>query len=145
MKVLYLSRLIRGDVLTTTTFLARRTHLCSLNEDHRLHRLMLCIWHHADLCLLHQLNPADRDGAFLDFPPDAELGGDPYTTKASGGFWLELSSPDGERKWPICFGFKEAGHSSGSTADSEIWSLVGAQDATLKEMFLRFSNKSRSP
>ena len=98
MKTLYLSRLCRGDVLTTTTFLARRVHFWSLNEDRRLHRIMSFIWHHADLCLLHQLNPADRDGAFLDFSPDAELGGDPYTTKASGGFWLEPSSPDGERK-----------------------------------------------
>ena len=61
----------------------------------------------------------DRAGAFLDFSPDAELGGDPYTTKASGGFWLELSSPSGERKWPISFGTKKATHTSGSTADSE--------------------------
>ena len=50
---------------------------------------------------------------------DAELGRDPYSSKASGGYWLELSSPCGERKWPICFGTKKAGHSSGSTADSE--------------------------
>ena len=77
--------------------------------------------------------PKDREGAFLDFSPDAELGGDPYTTKASGSYWLELSSPCGERKWPIAFGSKKATHTSGSTADSETWSLVGANDATLKK------------
>ena len=132
MKIMYLSRLCQGDVLTTTSFLARRCHYSFLNDDRRLHRLMSYIHHHVDLCLLHQLHPRDRDGASLDFSPDTELGGDPYTTKASGGFWLELSSPCGNRKWPISFGTKKATHSSGSTADSETWSLVGAQDATLK-------------
>ena len=129
---MYIARLCRGDVLTTTTFLARRVHSWSLNDDRRLLRLMSYIYHHTELCLQHQLNPADIEGAFLDFSPDAELGGDPYTTKASGGFWLEISSPCGERKWPVCFGTKKAGHSSGSTADSETWSLIGAHDATLK-------------
>jgi hypothetical protein len=132
MKIMYMSRLCRGDVLTTTTFLARRVHYWSVNDDHRLLRLMSYIQHHADLCLLHQLSPADKEGAFLDFSPDAELGGDPYTTKASGGFWLEISSPCGERKWPVSFGTKKATHTSGSTADSETWSLIGAHDATLK-------------
>ena len=93
---------------------------------------MSYIFHHLDLCLVHELHPDDRSGAFLDFSPDAELGGDPYTTKASGGFWLELSSPGGERKWPISFGTKKATHTSGSTADSETCSLVGSHDAVLK-------------
>ena len=93
---------------------------------------MSYIHHHAELCLRHQLNPADKESAFLGFSPDAELGGDPYTTKASGGFWLEISSPCGERKWPVSFGSKKAGHSSESTADSETWSLIGAHDPTLK-------------
>ena len=98
MKLMYLSRLCRGDVLTTTSFLARRVHYWSLNDDRRLHRLMAYIHHHTDLCLLHQLHPDDRSEAYLDFSPDAELGGDPYNTKASGGFWLDLSSPCGSRK-----------------------------------------------
>ena len=132
MKIMYIGRLCRGDVLVTTTFLARRINWWSLNEDKRLHRLMSYISHHLDLCLNHCLNPADAEGAFLEFSPDAELGGDPYTTKASGGYWLELSSPCGERKWPICFGTKKAGHTSGSTADSETWSLIGTHDAALK-------------
>ena len=108
MKIMHLSRLCRGDVLTTTSFLARRVHYWSLNDDHRLHRLMSYIHHHVDLCFLHQLHPKDREGAFLDFSPDAELGGDPYTTQASGGYWLKLSSPCGERKWPIASGSKKA-------------------------------------
>ena len=131
MKIMYIGRLCRADLLVTTTFLARRVNWWSLNEDKRLHRLMSYISFHLDLCLNHCLSPADAAGAFLDFSPDAELGGDPYTTKASGGYWLELSSWS-ERKWPICFGTKNAGHTSGSTADSETWSLVGTHDAALK-------------
>ena len=80
MKILYISRLCRGDVVVTTSFLARRVHFWSINEDRRLRRLMQYIWHHLDLCLVHELGPADRDGAFVDYSPDAELGGDPYTT-----------------------------------------------------------------
>lgn len=81
MEIIYLSRLCRGDVLTTTIFLARRVHYWSLNDDRRLLRLMSFISDHAEKCLLHQLNPADKQGAFLDFSPDAELGADSYTTK----------------------------------------------------------------
>ena len=116
----------------TTTFLARRIHYWSANEDRRLKRLMSYVWHHLDEMLVHEIHPDDLSSAFLDYSPDAELGGDPYTTKACGGFWLELSSPCGRRKWPICYSTKKAGHSSGSTADSETWSLVGAHDSGLK-------------
>ena len=79
-----------------------------------------------------ELKPSDRYGAFLDYSPDAELGGDPYSTKASGGYWLEISSPCGKRKWLVSFSCKKAGHTSGSTADSETWSLVGAHDCGCK-------------
>ena len=133
MKLLYAARLCRGDLLVTTTFLARRISKWSLNEDRRLHRLMSYCWHHAGKELIHQLHPDDLQNAFLDYSPDAELGGDPYSTKASGGFWLELSSPCGTRKWPICFATKKAGHTSGSTADSETWSMIGANDNGLKK------------
>ena len=132
MKLLYIARLCRGDILVTTTFLARRISRWSINEDRRLRRLMSYVFHHADWGLMHQLHPDDLKHAFLDYSPDAELGGDVYSTKASGGFWLELSSPDGKRKWPICYSCKKAGHTSGSTADSETWSLVGANDCGLK-------------
>ena len=85
MKVMYLSRLCRGDVLTTTSFLARRVHYWSLNDDRRLHRLMAYIHHHTDLCLLHQLHLDDRSEAYLDFSPDAELGGGTPTPQKRRG------------------------------------------------------------
>ena len=47
---------------------------------------------------------------FLDYSLDAELGGDQYTTKAFGGYWLEFSSPCGTRKWPVCFSTKNFTH-----------------------------------
>ena len=75
MKLLYAARLCRGDILVTTTFLARRISKWSINEDRRLHRLMAYGWHHAGKELIHQLHPDDLKGAFLDYSPDAELGG----------------------------------------------------------------------
>ena len=77
MKIMYISRLCHGDVVTTTGFLARRVHWWSLNDDRRLHRLMSYIHHHTELCLWHQPHPKGLSEAFLDFSPDAELGGDP--------------------------------------------------------------------
>ena len=132
MKLLYVARMVRGDFLTTVTFLARRIHYWSVNEDKRLCRLMAYAHHHCSEALVHELHPKDLERAFLDYSPDAELGGDPYSTKASGGYWLELSSPCGTRKWPLGWAVKKAGHTSGSTADSETWSLVGANDTGLK-------------
>ena len=86
MKIMDISRLCRGDLIVTTSFLARRVQYWSINEDRRLKRLMSYIWHHLEECLVHELNPSDRDGAFLDYSPDAELGRDLYSTKASGGY-----------------------------------------------------------
>ena len=40
MKLLYIARLCRGDLITTVTFLARRAHFWSINKDRRLKRLM---------------------------------------------------------------------------------------------------------
>jgi len=133
MSLLYDARLCRGDLITTTSFLSRRVSKWTLNDDKRLRRLMAYVFHHADLCLNHELSTDDRSEAVLDYYPDAELGGDYTTTKATGGFWLEVVSPCGTRKWPITWCTKKAGHSSTATADSEVWSLVGAQEVGLKK------------
>ena len=101
MKLLYIARLVRGDLLVTVTFLARRIHYWSPNEDRRLRRLMAYAFHHCSETLVHRLHPKDIERAFLDYFPDAELGGDPYSTKASAGYWLQISPPCGQRKWPI--------------------------------------------
>ena len=94
---------------------------------------MQYIWHHLDLILMHALHPKDLPDAELHYYPDAELGGDPLTTKATGGFWLELSSKCGSRTWPICWQSKKAGHTSCATADSETWSCIGACEQGLKK------------
>ena len=108
MKALYVARLCRADILGTTTFLTRRISRCSINEDRRLYRLVAYCWHHSAKELVHELHPIDLEKCFLDYSPDAELGGDQYTTKASGGYCLELSSPCGTRKLPVCFSTKKA-------------------------------------
>ena len=135
MSVLYVARLVRADLVTTTSFLARRVApgRWTKNEDRRLHRLMQYIHHHASLCLVHELQQSDRDTMRLVFSPDAELGGDAFSTKPSGGFWLHLESEDGRRRWPLCWSCKRAGHTSTATADSEVWIAVGAAEMGLKK------------
>ena len=101
MKIMYMSRLCRADVVTTTSFLARRVHYWSLNDDRRLHRLMSYIFHHLDLCLVHELHPDDRSGAFLDFSPDAELGGTPTPPKPLAAFGWSSPPPGGRESGPF--------------------------------------------
>ena len=132
MSIMYLARLCRADLIVTVSFLARRMSKWTVNEDRRLKRLMSHIAHHLDLKLEHKLSTRDRPDAELVYSPDAELGGDIMTTKATGGFWLELRSKDGSRSWPICWQSKKASHTSTATADSETWSLVGSHELGLK-------------
>ena len=46
--------------------------------------------------------------------------------------WLALESEDGKRSWPLGWFCKKAGRSSGSTADSETYALIDADDSGLK-------------
>ncbi len=89
-----------------------------VNEDRRLKRLMSHIFHHADYVLVHALSTDDGKEASLCYYADAELGGDVMTTKATGGYWLEVSCPCGEGRWPITWATKKATHTSTNTADS---------------------------
>jgi hypothetical protein len=132
MSFLYIARLCRADIVVTTSFLARRVSKWTRNEDRRLKRLMSYVAHHLDLALVHRLSTDDRQTADLVYSPDAELGGDIMTTKATGGFWLEVRSSDGTHSWPICWQSKKASHTSTATVDSETWSLVGAFELGLK-------------
>ena len=65
MSILYIARLCRGDVVTTTSFLARRVApgRWHKNEDRRLRRLMSYIHHHADT--VHELSQRRRPSRLL--------------------------------------------------------------------------------
>ena len=67
MKLLYVARLCRADILVTATFLARRISKWSINEDRRLRRLMSYVFSHADWGLMHRLHPDDLKSVFLDY------------------------------------------------------------------------------
>ena len=69
MKLLYVARLCRGDILVTTTFLARRISRWSKDEDRRLHRLMAYCWHHVARELVHEMHPDDFERHFLITAP----------------------------------------------------------------------------
>lgn len=132
MKVLYAARLTRADLIVATTLLARRVSKWYADEDRRLERLMAYIFHHAGLKQYHTLHPDDCKTAVLVYSPDAELGSDTSSTKSSYGMWLALESEDGKRSWPLGWFCKKAGHTSCSTADSEVYALIGANDVGLK-------------
>lgn len=132
MKLLFSARMVRADIIVATTLLARRVSKWFTDEDRRLHRLMCYVFHHANLKLIHQIHPKDLMSLQLIYSPDAELGGDLSTTKATYGMWLELTSADESRSWPLAWFCRKSGHSPGSTADIESVALVGAHDTGLK-------------
>ena len=66
MKLLYVARQCRSDVLVATTFLARRISRWSISEDRRLHRLKAYCWHHAGKELVRELHPKDLEKCSLD-------------------------------------------------------------------------------
>ena len=109
MFIMCIARLCRADLIVTVSFLARRMSKWTVNEDRRLKRLMSYIAHHFDLKLEHKLSTSDRREAELVYSPDA--GGDIITTKATGGFWLEVRSKDGKHSWPVCW------HSAAGSAE----------------------------
>ena len=82
---------------------------------------------------MHRLSTNDRSRAELVYSPDAELGGDAMPTQDTGGFWLEVRSADGRNSWPVNWAIQQAGNTSTALADSETWSLVGADELGLKK------------
>ena len=72
-------------------------------RDRRLKCLMSYIAHHLDSKLEHnyRLSTSDRLDAEPAYSPDEELGADIMTTKATGGFWLEVRSTDSKPSWPV--------------------------------------------
>ena len=102
---------------------------------------MSYIAHYLDICLERALSTDDKQSAVFCYHADAKLGGDIMATKAKGGYWLEIQSLCGPRRWPITWATKKATHTSTNTAVSEIWSLIGAQELGLRKEVIHLLHK----
>ena len=124
MKVLFAARLCRPDLLVAITRLANKVSCWQACHDKALKRLMSYIWHHADLELYGTIGTADLSTCEIQLSPDADLNGDMETTKSTSGLWVELTSTDGLRSWPIAWRSKRQGSTASSTPEAETISMA---------------------
>ena len=124
MKVLFAARLCRPDLLVAITRLASKVSCWQACHDKALKRLMSYIWHHADLELYGTIGTADLSTCEIQLSPDADLNGDMETTKSTSGLWVELTSADGLRSWPIAWRSKRQGSTASSTPEAETISMA---------------------
>jgi hypothetical protein len=103
---------------------------------------MSYIFHHADTVLVHEIA---RGMKTVPVSLHAELGGDVCSTKATGGFWLNVESGDGKRRWPLAKACKKAGLTRTATADSETWSAVCGNEEGLKKEVIPLLQKLEVP
>ena len=94
--------------------------------------------HHSGLELTGCLSTDDLQTVELWFWPDADLGGDLSTTKSTSGFWLELSTPDGLRCWPVAWGCSKQSTTSTSTNESESKTVITGLEGE------HFSNETKA-
>ncbi|CAE8628887.1 unnamed protein product [Polarella glacialis] len=80
------------------------------------------------------LSTKDLTTAVLAMWPDADLGGDLSTTKSTSGLWLELSSADGLRTWPLGWFSTKQATTSGSTCEAETSTVITAMNTGLRKI-----------
>ena len=124
MKGMFGARIARPDSLPAICLLARRISKWTVSHDKMLRRRMSYLEHFSGLELTGCLSTDDLDVVELWFWPDADLGGDLSTTKSTSGFWLELSTPDGSRCWPLAWGCAKQSTTATSTCESETKTVI---------------------
>ena len=124
MKNLWLARLARPDIMKAVCDLASSVTRWSRNDDRRLHRLSAYIAATADLTLECRV-ATDTADLELSLYVDADLAGDPLTSKSTSGAYLVLTSPGGT--WfPVCWLSKRQTSTSRSTTEAECVALATA-------------------
>ena len=123
MKLLFAARLCRPDLLVAITRLATRVSAWQQCHDKHLHRLFQYVEGAPDLELTGSLRASDLDGCSLTMWVDADLASDLETAKSTSGMFLELTSADGARSWPLSWRTKKQGSTASSTCEAEYIAL----------------------
>lgn len=122
MRLMYAARMAFPHIAVGVSRLARRISKWSVDDDRRLHRLMSYVYYHAEDHLTGELASSDIGNLRLVAWPDADLAGDPSTTKSTSGFFLELQGLHG-RGFPLSWGSRRQTATATCTAEAEMISL----------------------
>ena len=91
MKLLWLGRMTRWDLLRQICLLAGQVSKWSLACDRMLHRLMCYIYHTKDHCLSISVGDT-ADKWSLHLYTDADLAKCPFTKRSTSGIYVEIVS-----------------------------------------------------
>ena len=91
--------------------------------DRRLKRLYDDIWSNTDLVLTGSLSSEDGEHLSLHCWPDADLNGEIWHTKSTGGMFVEIQGL-GERGMPLGYGTRKHESTSLHTLESELVMLA---------------------
>ena len=124
MKVLWLARLARPDLMKATCDLAASVTKWSRNCDRKTHRLIGYIHQTQDWRLKGQVSTeCDPSTLELGLYVDADLAGDPETSRSTSGAMLVLMCPKGT--WvPLSWLSKRQTSTSRSTTEAEMVALA---------------------
>ena len=126
MRPLYAARVARPDLITSVTRLAHHVSKWKMQHDVALRRIFSYIKGTTDLVLTGTLSVDDSSDFEIHVYPDADLGGDHSSSKSTSGLWIEATSRDGTRSWPLTWSSKRQSCTSSSTCEAEMLSLSPA-------------------
>ena len=116
---LFLYRVGRPDIAASTQRLCSKVTYWTTVHDKALIRLMCYAFSTREFVVTGSLSPVDLIDLQLHCYSDADLNGNPETSKSASGWWVELASKSSDRTFPLSWGVSGQTSTSCSTAESE--------------------------
>ena len=120
MKLMWISRLARPDVLRATTWLATKVQKWSRSCDAHLHRVMCYLYHSQENMLTGWINDPTEE-LFVEMFVDADFCGDDEDCYSTSGGWIQLSGPS--TQFPLAWLSKKQSTVARSTTEAETVAL----------------------
>ena len=120
MKLMWISRLARPDVLRATTWLATKIHCWNRACDAHLHRVMSYLFHTQESLLTGWILDKPSD-IFLEMFVDADFCGDEDDCYSTSGGWIQLTGPS--TQFPLAWISKKQSTVARSTTEAETVAL----------------------
>ena len=116
MKLMWISRLARPDLLRATTWLATKIHAWTASCDGHIHRVMSYLRQTQDSLLTGWIRDP-KETLYLEMFVDADFCGDEDHCFSTSGGWIQISGPDSQ--FPLAWISKKQGAIARSTTEAE--------------------------
>ena len=116
MKLMWISRLARPDLLRATTWLATKIHAWTASCDGHIHRVMSYLHQTQDSLLTGWIRDP-KETLYLEMFVDADFCGDEDHCFSTSGGWIQISGPDSQ--FPLAWISKKQGAIARSTTEAK--------------------------